>query len=241
MMLPVVGLLVMEWVDRFRAKAAVPLWIGAAATCAVAVAWVTFHPINQDPDLNLTQVINFLNTDGHDQYRFLTLGFGSQLAKVSTNTAAGTVDGDYNSARTLPEMTRYGAAQLTNSKYYGIAGMESLRAMLRHAQQYGLKYIFIRDRYYEPMVTFAGWRKIDTYNNGLITVWEKDDVPVATKIESNAIPPVWQGIAWGLFPIGSSIAALFLVLLLPDRKRVVRTIQFPAPEPALDTVQEARR
>ncbi|MCU1306921.1 MAG: integral rane protein [Acidobacteriaceae bacterium] len=243
MALPVLGMLAAELIDRFKAKAAVPLWIAAVATCAFAVAWVIYRPINQDPALDLTQVTNFLNRDGHDKYRFLTLGFGNQLAKISTNTAAGTVDGDYNSARTLPEMTRYGAAQITNSKYYGIAGMESLRAMLKHAQQYGLKYVFIRDRYYEPMVTFAGWRKIDTYDNGLITVWEKDDVPPATKIESNAIPPAWQGIAWGIFPIGSSIVALFLMVLIPDKKRVGRTIEFPAPEPVFDTatVQGARR
>jgi hypothetical protein len=207
----------------------------------MAVAWVIYRPINEDRALDLSQVTNFLNRDGHDKYRFLTLGLGNQLSKISTNTAAGTVDGDYSSARTLPEMTRYGAAQLTNSKFYGIAGMESLRAMLKHAQRYGLKYIFIRDRYYEPMVTFAGWRKIDTYNDGLISVWEKDDVPEATKVESNAIPPAWQGIAWGILPIGSSIAALFLMLLLPDRKRVGRKIEFPTPEPVFDTVQEARR
>lgn len=241
MALPVLGLLATSWIDRYKAKAAIPLWIAAVATCAFAVAWVIFRPINPDPALDLTQVTGFLNRDGHDQYRFLTLGFGNQLAKISTNTAAGTVDGDYNSARTLPEMTKYGAAQLTNSKYYGIAGMESLRAMLKHAQHYGLKYIFIRDRYYEPMVVFAGWRKIDTYDNGLITVWEKEDVPVATKIESNAIPPAWHGIAWGLFPIGSSLAALFLLLLIPDRKRVSRAIQFPTPQPVFETVQEVRR
>jgi hypothetical protein len=241
MALPVLGLLVADWVERYKAKAAVVLWIAAVATCAFAVGWITFRPINQDPALDLSSVTDFLNRDGHDKYRFLTLGFGNQLAKISTGTDAGTVDGDYNSARTLPEMTRYGAAQLTNSKYYGIAGMESLRAMLKHAQRYGLKYVFIRDRYYEPMVSFAGWRKIDTYDNGLITVWEKDDVPVATKIESNAVPPVWQGIAWGLFPIGSSIAALFLVLLVPDKRRLPQPIAFPAPEPLLDTVQGARR
>ncbi|MCU1286155.1 MAG: integral rane protein [Acidobacteriales bacterium] len=241
MALPVLGLLVADWVERYKAKAAVTLWIAAVATCAFAVGWIVFRPINQDPALDLSSVTNFLNRDGHDKYRFLTLGFGNQLAKISTNTDAGTVDGDYNSARTLPEMTRYGAAQLTNSKYYGISGMESLRAMLKHAQRYGVKYIFIRDRYYEPMVTFAGWRKIDTYDNGLITVWEKDDVPVATKIESNAIPPAWQGIAWGIFPVGTSIAALFLILLMPDRKRLARPIAFPAHEPLLDTVQGARR
>jgi len=95
--------------------------------------------------MNVEPVIAFLNRDGHDSFRYITLGFGSELAKVSTYTNAGSVDGDYNSARLLPEMTHYGSAQLTNAKFYGTAGMSALRAMLEHANRYGLKYIFVHD------------------------------------------------------------------------------------------------
>jgi hypothetical protein len=168
------------------------------------------------------------------------LGFGSQLAKVGTYTDAATVDGDYNSARTLPEMTKYGAAQLTSSKYYGVAGMESLRAMLRHADKYGIKWIFIRDRYYEPIVQFAGWRRIDSFNNGVITLWAKDDVPQATPIASNPRPPQWHGIFWGIFPMAASLFALFSVLLLPDKKRLAETYEFPARRPEV-AIQEVAR
>ena len=76
-------------------------------------------------------------------------------------------------------MTAYGAGQLYNSKYFGLSGMESLRAVLKHANQYGLKYIFVRDRYYEPLLAFAGWRKAETYDNGNVTLWTKEDVPPA--------------------------------------------------------------
>jgi hypothetical protein len=147
------------------------------------------------------------------------LGFGSELAKVSTYTDAGSVDGDYNSARLLPEMTHYGSAQLTNAKFYGSAGMASLRAMLEHADRYGLKYIFVHDPYYEPLLTFVGWRKIETFDNGEITAWSKDDVPPAHKIESDTIPPAWQGLLWGTLPIGVSFLAIFLELLLPEGRR----------------------
>ena len=157
-----------------------------------------------------------MNRDGHDSYRYLTLGFGSELAKVSTYTDASSVDGDYNSARLLPEMTHYGSAQLTNAKFYGSAGMASLRAMLEHANRYGLKYIFVHDPYYEPLLTFAGWRKTETFDNGEITAWSKDDVPPAHRIVSDAIPPAWMGLIWGTLPIGVSILAIFLVLFLPS-------------------------
>jgi hypothetical protein len=165
-------------------------------------------------------VIAFLNRDGHDAYRYITLGFGSELAKVSTYTNASSVDGDYNSARLLPEMTHYGSAQLTNAKFYGSAGMASLRAMLEHADRYGVKYIFVHDSYYEPLLTFVGWRKIETFGNGEITAWAKEDVAPAHKIESDAVPAPWQGLLWGILPIGVSFLAIFLELFLPETRPV---------------------
>jgi hypothetical protein len=222
---PLVGLLAVELLDRFREKAAVPLSLAAVATLGAALGWLGVNPYRPASSLDVAPVISFLNRDGHDQYRYLTLGFGSVLAKVSTYTEAGSVDGDYNSARLLPEMTRYGSAQLTNAKFYASAGMESLRAMLKHANQYGLKYVFVHDPYYEPLLTFAGWRKVETYNNGEITAWSKDDVPPAHRIESDAVPTPWQGLMWGTLPIASSLLALGLVLLLPGRRSLTEPVE----------------
>jgi hypothetical protein len=117
-------------------------------------------------------------------------------------------------------MTHYGSAQLTNAKFYGTAGMAALRAMLEHANRYGLKYIFVHDPYYEPLLTFVGWRKIETFNNGEITAWSKEDVPPAHRIESDAMPAPWQGLLWGILPIGMSFLAIFLELFLPRTRRV---------------------
>jgi hypothetical protein len=40
---------------------------------------------------------------------------------------------------------------------------------------------------------------------------------------------------WGILPVGASIFAIFAVLLVPDRRRFMEPIEFPAtaPEPAL--------
>ena len=223
--MPIVGLLAIELLDRFRAKGAVALSLASVATIGAALWWLNANPYRPLGTLNVKPVIAFLNRDGHDSYRYLTLGFGSELAQVSTYTDASSVDGDYNSARLLPEMTHYGSAQLTNAKFYGSAGMASLRAMLEHANRYGLKYIFVHDPYYEPLLTFAGWRKIETFNNGEITAWSKDDVPPAHQIYSDAIPPAWMGLMWGTLPVGVSVLAMFLVLLLPATQRVRRVVE----------------
>jgi hypothetical protein len=220
LVLPIVGLLCIQLLDRFQAKAAVGLSLAAVATIGAALAWLTANPYRPAISMNVDPVISFLNRDGHDSFRYLTLGFGSELAAVSTYTDASSVDGDYNSARLLPEMTHYGSAQLTNAKFYGSAGMASLRAMLEHANRYGLKYIFVHDSYYEPLLTFVGWRKTETFNNGEITAWSKDDVPPAHRIASDAIPPAWMGLLWGILPIGVSVLAMFLELLLPARQRL---------------------
>ena len=228
MAMPLVGILAVEMLDRFQTKAAVGLSLAAVGTIGAALWWLSANPYRPMGTATSVQpVIAFLNRDGHDSFRYITLGFGSELSKVSTYTSAGSVDGDYNSARLLPEMTHYGSAQLTNAKFYGSAGMASLRAMLEHANRYGLKYIFVHDPYYEPLLTFVGWRKIETFNNGEITAWSKEDVPPAHRIESDAVPAPWQGLLWGILPIGVSILAIFLELLLPEGRRVPIGIGVP--------------
>jgi hypothetical protein len=94
---------------------------------------------------------------------------------------ASSVDGEWNSGRMLPELTRYGAGALTSSKYFGEAGLDALRAMLMHADHYGLKWVFVRDHYYDPLLSFAGWRQVDSLEDKTITVWSKDGVPPACR------------------------------------------------------------
>jgi hypothetical protein len=214
--LPIVGLLLSELVDRFRMRAIIPLAIAAAFTCAFAVAWVTIRPA-EGASIKVDSVADWLNRDRHDQYRYITLGFGDQISRLAVLTDAGSVDGVWNSGRRLPELTSSGAALLSSSKYFGQAGLDALRAMLRHADKYGLKWVIVRDPYYDPLLKFAGWRPVDDLENHTITVWGKDGVPPAAPVNSPQIPPHWQGIMWGTLPFGSSLLAI-LVLLIPGPK-----------------------
>jgi hypothetical protein len=218
--LPLVGLLATELVHRYRTVAVVGLTAAAALTCALAVGWSTYRPADAE-DLKVDTVASWLNRDGHDQYRYVTLGFGNKIARLAMMTDAGSVDGEWNSGRMLPELTRYGAAELTNSKGFGEAGLDALRAMLRHADHYGLKWVFVRDHYYDPLLSFAGWRQVDTLEDNTITVWSKDGVPPAMPVNAPQIPPRWQGLMWGIFPFGSSLLAI-LVILIPEKGRQAR-------------------
>jgi hypothetical protein len=225
--LPIVGLSAADLLRRYPRAAATGLALAAVGTFALAMAWIDMSPFHATGGLNVDSVVSFLNRDGHDRYRYLTLGFGNALPKISTYTEAPSVDGEYNSARLLPEMTDYGAAQLTSAKFFGTAGMDSLRAMLKHANRYGLKYIFVHDPYYEPLLVFAGWRQIETYDGGTITVWSKEDVAPARRIESDAVPAPWEGLLWGILPMGSAVLAVLFLILLPDRRRVPQVVVVP--------------
>ena len=217
LVLPFVGLLAAELVDRYRMRAVVGLTAAAAFSCAMAVGWATYRPADA-ADFKVNTVALWLNRDGHDQYRYITLGFGNKIARLAMMTDASSVDGEWNSGRMLPELTRYGAGALTSSKYFGEPGLDALRAMLMHADHYGLKWVFVRDHYYDPLLSFAGWRPVDNLEDKTITIWSKDGVPPAMPVNAPQIPPHWQGLMWGILPFGSSILAI-LVILLPEKRR----------------------
>jgi hypothetical protein len=241
--LPIVGLLVAQLIDRYPRRGAISVSTAAVASLALALGWLTWSPFRTFSSLNVDSVVAFLNRDGHDQYRYLTLGFGNALSKVATFSTANSVDGEYNSARLLPEMTRFGAAQLTSAKFFGTAGMDSLRAMLQHANHYGLKFIFVHDPFYEPLLVFGGWRQVETYDSGSITVWSKDDAVPARTIPSDAIPAPWEGYLWGVLPIGSSfLAILFVFFLVEPRLGVPEVVLVPqeAPETVYHDHDEVR-
>lgn len=238
MALPFIGLLAVQLMDRYGQKAALGLSALAGMTMAMAVAWPIYHPMH-DLGFSTAEVISFLNRDGHDRYRYLTLGFGSKISEVGAYANASSVDGEYNSARLLPEMTQYGSAQLTNSKFYGTNGMESLRQVLKHADQYGLKWIFVRDVYYEPLLAFAGWRKQEVYDHGNVSLWVKDGIPPARPTSFGTRPTAFEGILWGTLPIGSSILALMLALFWRDRRRITETIRFPTVSDTEPVLREA--
>jgi hypothetical protein len=224
--LPFVGLLAAQLIERYRSWAIVGLTTAAAFTCALGAAWATFQPADAE-SFNVESVASWLNRDGHDQYRYITLGFGNKISRLAVITNASSVDGEWNSGRMLPELTRFGGGALTSSKYFGKPGLDALRAMLLHADRYGLKWVFVRDPYYDPLLSFAGWRQVDALEDKTIAVWSKDGVPPAMPVNAPSMPPHWQGLMWGILPFGSSIMALLIVVLIPEKRQRQRRANHP--------------
>lgn len=232
--LPILGLVITKAIDRFQMKAVVAISVLALLTCGFAVAWSTFKPADA-ANFNVDSVALWLNRDGHDKYRYVTLGFGNKLSRLAIETDANSVDGESNSSRMLPELTKFGGAALTSSKYFGKPGLDSLRAMLNHADRYGLKWVIVRDSYYDPLLYFAGWRKVDSLDDNIITIWSKDGVPPAIAMNSAQRPTHLQGILWGTLPVGFSLLSIFIVLLPDDKSWTVPTEQVePSDEELLE-------
>ena len=167
-----------------------------------------FRP-SQPQKIKMLPIVNFLNQDDHDQWRFLTLGFGDQMAWLSAQTNALSVDGNYHSARRLPELTTRPIERLENSKYKGVAGIGSLQQFLTTPEKYNLKYIFSNDKFYDPVLYFCGWQRLRQLENGIM-VWERLNVkPIPAILPKDTIAQ-WQKILWGIMPFLTVIIAFIL-------------------------------
>ena len=171
-----------------------------------------FRPM-QPQSIKMLPIVNFLNQDQHDHWRFLTLGFGDQMAWLSAQTRALTVDGNYHSARRLPELTTRAIERLENSKFRGVEGIGSLQQFLAVPEKYNLKYIFSNDKFYDPLLFFSGWQRLQQLENGIM-VWEKLNIPPLSKIIGIQDVPVYLKLMWGIIPILTVIIAVFINLQL---------------------------
>lgn len=182
------------------------------AVCASIIMISTlpnYRKMQPDP-IDIQPIINFIEKDEHWRYRYLTLGFGDQMAWLSANTRASTPDGNYHSARRLPELTTTPVERLEGAKYTGVPGIGSLEQFLKTPEKYNLKYVFSNDAFYDPILFFNGWHSLGKLENG-IEVWEREDIPPLPERLPRKTWPIYQRLMWGLLPMLAFFCA-YLVL-----------------------------
>lgn len=170
----------------------------------------SFRPL-QPKEIDVLPIQNFLSRDDHMRWRYLTLGFGDQMAWLSANSLAATVDGNYHSARRLPELTSRPVERLENAKFKGEEGIASLSDFLTYSEKYNLKYIFSNDRYYDPLLYYTGWNRTIRLENGIM-VWEKANISTIKPITPKKLHPILKYM-WGIFPTASLIITIMLSLI----------------------------
>jgi hypothetical protein len=152
-------------------------------------------PIDPQP------IAAFLQANGRDQWRYLTLGFGEQAGILNALTDAQTVDGYYFTARRLPVLTQSGVGQIDFSLAMDPEA-RTIRALLADPIPHSLRWVFTRDPKYVLILARSGWIDRTTLSND-VDVWESPvDVP---PVAAESPPPGWRtralGIWWGIVPL----------------------------------------
>jgi len=191
----------------------------ALGTCALLLAAVIsanfthFRPLQPDR-IDPEPIAAFMDKDQHDRWRYLTLGFGDQMAFIGASTTATTVDGNYHSARRLPELTSRSVERLEGAKFRGVPGIGSLQQFLATPERYNLKFVFSNDVFYDPLLWASGWHRLDRLQNDVV-VWEREDIPPLPDVLPTKELPQWQRLMWGVLPMSAiSLASVALVWTL---------------------------
>lgn len=227
------GRLLREQFGRTTWVASQTVLLVAFVTFSVFVANLTQLRTFQPQPIDMQPIVAFLDKDQHWRWRYLTLGFGDQMAWLATQTHATSVDGNYHSARRLPELTTTPVERLEGAKFRGLPGLGSLQQFLAVPEKYNLKYIFSNDQFYDPLLFFSGWHQVGRLENGIM-VWEREDIPPLPEVLPRREIPLWQRAMWGIVPPAAlvlGIAALTLVFVRPPRRPATRQLTFP---PTLD-------
>ncbi len=188
------------------------------------------RPLQPAP-IETQPIVDFLNRDMHSQWRFLTLGFGDQMAWLSAQTTANSIDGNYHSARRVIELTATAVERLENAKFKGIQGIGSLQQFLTVPEKYHLKFIFSNDKFYDPMLYFAGWERVQRLDNGIL-VWQKNDVPPLPSFLPSANIPTYQKLMWGLLPLSALLIMVLVWAYTTARSPLVKIPAQEGPLPA---------
>ena len=108
-------------------------------------------------------------------------------------------------------MTRFSVERLENAKYLGVPGLGSLQQFMTNADSYNLKYVFANDDFYDPLLHFTGWVRLNRLPNG-VTVWEKPAVTALPAVTPRRAIPASHMLLWGTLPpfMLLSAAAIFL-------------------------------
>ena len=200
--------------NRVRLMVRVIAFVAIGASSVAAVMVTTLRPTQPRP-VDMRPIVTFLAQDDHSQWRYLTFGFGDQMARLSLLTDATTIDGSYHTARQLPELRASGIGQI-DAAYWSPSGVDGLDPILDQASTRGVRWGFVNLNAYSPVLIRHGWRYLATLPDG-VEMW---DNPSAAPAQDD--PPTVGGplasISWGTLPLVALVVAGALALLA-TRKR----------------------
>ncbi len=192
------------------------------AASSIIVGLVTaFLPL-QPGAVDMRQIVDFLEDEDHTGWRYVTFGFGDQLALLSTLTTATTIDGSYHTARSLPELRASGIGQI-DTAFWVPDGLSALDPILQKAGEHGVRWGFVNVPMYAPILERNGWIKIKTLK-GDVQVWENPRASPPTIAKPPPSDPL-ASFSWGTLPLLSLITSLSLGSLRVWNLQAARVLQ----------------
>ena len=249
---PFFGTLLIQWRYRWRNRVIskpIPVALGrdfppaftslALATTALGAWFAPFIFPTQPAPIDMRPIVDFLNQENRSEWRYLTFGFGNQFAYLNLLTTATTIDGSYNTVRTIPELRRSGIAEVDTS-YWNPMGVSAIEPILKISGEYGVRWGFVNPATlsavklrwgsvhrspFVPTLEILGWVKKEILSNRIL-VYENPQAVLPGPIKTPK-PDSFTSFSWGVFPALSLITTLSLGALRvypAQAERVIRTI-----------------
>ncbi len=200
---------------RVRLMVRVIAFVAMGASSATAVMVSTIRPTQPRP-LEMQPIVTFLAQDDHSQWRYLTFGFGDQMARLSLLTDATTMDGSYHTARQLPELRTSGIGQI-DAAFWSPSGVDGLDPILDQASTHGVRWGFVNLNAYGPVLIRHGWRYLATLTDG-VEVWENPSAAPAQDDPPPAVGGLLTSISWGTLPLAALAVAGALAWLATGQR-----------------------
>jgi len=207
-LLPLAGLL---W-QVYRRRVVRLVWAGLLVPFCIFGASIAVGSHSQPPVVDVAAIANFLDTQTAGGERYLTLGMGDQLARLSVLTKARTIDGTYFTARAIPELRVSGLGELDGAMW-NPAGAEAIQPFLEKGAAWGLRWAFNANNEYVPILQAAGWQLRGTIAPS-VQVWYNPAPTMAVDWQMPVEVDWRAGLWWGLAPIAILALALTCELSL---------------------------
>ncbi|MGH2522496.1 MAG: O-antigen ligase family protein, partial [Anaerolineales bacterium] len=175
--------------------------------------WLSVVSRSQPGAVDLAPFVKLLNQPVQRPYRYLTLGFGDQLAKLSALTHNGTPDGSYHTARELSELRASGLGALDGA-VWNPQGVVAVAPFLAHPERYGLRWVFANHPHYIPILIATGWRF--RWMEGTVSVWDHLNVTPVAVANPPALSASPAAVWWGIAPL--TALALVLITFAVERR-----------------------
>ncbi len=222
---PALGAWAMALRRRFRwARRASFLGVLLMAAAALYAGQLASWWPTQPPLLDLSPLVDFLRQREAQRWRYITFGFGDQMARLSLYTQTETIDGNYHTARPWPALRESGLGSL-DAAYWLPDGLKRLERIMDGLGEIGVRWAFVYHPAYVPLLARHGWRLRQVLANG-VEVWENPHAIPPPPPRAEPFHPL-AVLSWGLLPGLSLIAALFLSLPPRANPCAPRAVQEP--------------